>query len=70
MPPPRIGLRPHLNQVSTLLIGHYAAGFAVKVASPTTPLWLLLLGAQLVDVAWVTLVLADVEQLKIVAQAT
>ena len=70
MPPPRIGLRPHLNQVSTLLIGHYAAGFAAKVASPTTPLWLLLLGAQLVDVAWVTLVLADVEQLKIVAGFT
>ena len=49
-----------------MFVGHYAAGFAAKVASPATPLWLLLLGAQLVDLVWVALVLSDVEQLRLV----
>lgn len=53
-----------------MFIGHYGAGFAAKVVSPSTPLWVLLLGAQLVDVAWVVLVLTDVEQLRVVAGFT
>jgi len=42
--------------------GHYSAAFAAKAASPATPLWVLLLAAQLVDVFWVIFILTGVEK--------
>lgn len=49
-----------------MFVGHYSAGFALKVWRPQVPLWVLLLAAQLVDVGWGLLVLAGVEKLRVV----
>ncbi len=49
-----------------MFVGHYSAGFALKVWRPQVPLWALLLAAQLVDVAWGLLVIGGVEKLRIV----
>ncbi len=46
-----------------MFVGHYAAALAAKAAQPKAPLWIYVLGAELVDVAWVGLVLAGVERI-------
>lgn len=44
-----------------MFVGHYSASFIAKAIAPTVPLWLLLVAAQLVDIAWGLLVLSGVE---------
>jgi hypothetical protein len=44
-----------------VLAGHYTTAFLAKAASPATPLWTLLLAAQLVDVLWVLAILTGIE---------
>jgi membrane-bound metal-dependent hydrolase YbcI (DUF457 family) len=46
-------------------VGHYSAAFLAKAASPGTPLWSLVLAAQLVDIAWGALVLGGIERVRI-----
>ena len=49
-----------------MFVGHYAAAFAAKAAKPDVPLWHLFIACQLVDFAWAGLVLAGVEQMRVV----
>jgi hypothetical protein len=46
-----------------VFVGHYSASLVGKALDPSVPLWVLLLAAQLVDVAWVVLVLLGIERL-------
>ena len=45
-----------------MFVGHYSASFLGKALAPRVPLWVFLLAAQLVDVAWVVFVLLGVER--------
>jgi hypothetical protein len=45
-----------------MFIGHYSASFVAKAIAPSVPLWLLLVAAQLVDIAWGLLILSGVER--------
>jgi len=49
----------------TVLAGHYSAAFLAKAAAPRTPLWLLALAVQLVDVLFAGFVLAGVERMSL-----
>jgi membrane-bound metal-dependent hydrolase YbcI (DUF457 family) len=53
-----------------MFVGHYGPSLAIRAARPEIPLWLLFVAAQLVDVAWASLVLAGVEKLRIVPGIT
>jgi hypothetical protein len=53
-----------------MFVGHYGPSLAIRSARPEIPLWLLFLAAQLVDIAWGTLVLAGVEKVRIVPGIT
>lgn len=44
-----------------MFVGHYSASFIAKAVAPTVPLWLLLVAAQLLDIAWGILILSGVE---------
>lgn len=44
-----------------MFAGHYAAALAAKAVEPRAPMWTLVAGAQLVDIAWGALILAGVE---------
>lgn len=44
-----------------MFAGHYAAAIAAKAIEPKAPMWTLVAGAQLVDIAWGALILAGVE---------
>ena len=48
-----------------MFVGHYGPGLAVRALRPETPLWLLFVAAQLVDIAWALLVLGGIEKLRI-----
>src|SRR5258705_13822703 len=48
-----------------MLAGHYSAAFLAKAAVPRTPLWLLALAVQLVDVLWAGFVLLGVERMQL-----
>ena len=48
-----------------MLTGHYSAAFLAKAAAPRTPLWVLALSVQLVDVIWAVFVLLGIERLQI-----
>ena len=48
-----------------MFVGHYSASFVGKAFAPRTPLWALLLAAQLVDVAWAVLVLLGIERFRL-----
>jgi hypothetical protein len=48
-----------------MLAGHYTTAFVAKAASPRTPLWTLLLAAQLVDVLWVLAILTGIEHARL-----
>jgi hypothetical protein len=48
-----------------MLAGHYTTAFVAKAASPSTPLWVLLLAAQFVDVLWVLAILSGVEHARL-----
>src|SRR5689334_6249769 len=45
-----------------MFVGHYGASFLGKAAAPRVPLWVLLLAAQLVDVAWAVFILLGIER--------
>jgi hypothetical protein len=45
-----------------VLAGHYAPALAIKALFPRTPLWLLFVGVQAVDIAWALFVLTGIEQ--------
>jgi len=51
--------------IGIVLAGHYSAAFLAKTAAPRTPLWLLVLAVQLVDVLWAGFVLLGVERVSI-----
>lgn len=48
-----------------MLAGHYASAFVAKAASPRTPLWVLLLAAQFVDIFWVIAILTGIEHARL-----
>jgi hypothetical protein len=45
-----------------MFVGHYSSAFIGKRLAPQVPLWVLLLAAQLVDVAWALFVLIGIER--------
>jgi hypothetical protein len=45
-----------------MFVGHYSASFLGKAAAPLVPLWIFILAAQLVDVAWAIFILTGVER--------
>ena len=53
-----------------MFVGHYGVAFAIKAARPATPLGLLFVAVQLVDIAWAMLVLLGIEKLRIVPGIT
>jgi hypothetical protein len=44
-----------------VFVGHYSASFVGKTFAPRVPFWMMLLAAQLVDVAWAVFVLLGIE---------
>ena len=53
-----------------MFVGHYGPSFAIRAVRPEIPLWVLFIAAQLVDIAWATLVLAGIEKVRIVPGIT
>jgi membrane-bound metal-dependent hydrolase YbcI (DUF457 family) len=53
-----------------MFVGHYGPSFAIRSVRPEIPLWVLFVAAQLVDIAWATLVLAGIEKVRIVPDIT
>lgn len=53
-----------------MFVGHYGPSFAIKVARPAIPLWLLFIAVQLVDVGWSGLILLGIEKARIVPGIT
>ena len=49
-----------------MFVGHYSASLVARRIAPELPLWSLLVGAQLVDIAWSAFVLLGIEHLRIV----
>src|SRR6187455_1868402 len=45
-----------------MFVGHYSSAFVGKALAPRVPLWVLLIAAQLVDVAWALFVLFGIER--------
>lgn len=45
-----------------MFVGHYSASFLGKAAAPRVPLWIFVLAAQLVDVAWAVFILTGIER--------
>ena len=58
-----------LPYLKIMFIGHFAVGFAGKSVAPKTSLGTLFLAAQLLDLLWPTLLLFQVEQVKINTEA-
>jgi len=48
-----------------MFVGHYGVSFAAKRVDRTTPLWVLFLAAQLLDVLWAPCVLLGIEKVRI-----
>lgn len=48
-----------------MFMGHYAAALAAKAAEPRAPLWAYVAGAEVLDIAWSSLVMAGAEQARI-----
>ncbi len=53
-----------------MFIGHYSASYVAKAIEPRIPLGILFLAAQLVDIVWAGLVLAGVEDTRLVSGFT
>jgi hypothetical protein len=47
-----------------MFVGHYAAALAGKAIEPRAPLWTLVAGAQLVDIAWAGLLMTGAEKVR------
>lgn len=48
-----------------MVIGHYAAALAAKAVEPRAPLWVYVLAAQLIDIAWAAFVILGVEKVSL-----
>ena len=53
-----------------MFVGHYGPAFAIKALRPATPVWLLFIAVQIVDIAWAALVLLGIEKVRIVPGIT
>jgi hypothetical protein len=53
-----------------MFVGHYAVSFYLKSKDPGVPLWVFILAVQFVDIIWVLLVLAGIEQVAMVPGIT
>lgn len=51
-----------------MFIGHYAPALAAKAIAPKTPLWMLIIAAQCVDIIWAILVMFGIEYVTIDTQ--
>ena len=49
-----------------MFIGHYGPAFAGKALGPAIPLWVMFIAVQFMDVGWAGLVLAGIEEVRIV----
>src|SRR5258707_15362156 len=49
-----------------MFLGHYGVSFAAKPMAPRVPLWVWFIAVQWLDVVWSVLVLAGIEQLRVV----
>lgn len=47
-----------------MFVGHYAAALAAKAVEPRAPLWTYVGAAQLLDIGWTSLVMANVEHVR------
>jgi hypothetical protein len=45
-----------------MFVGHYSAALAAKAAEPGAPLWTYVIGAQVLDIGWSSLVIGGVER--------
>lgn len=48
-----------------MFVGHYCAALAAKAAEPRAPLWTYVIAAQLVDIGWSALIMAEVEKMSV-----
>lgn len=48
-----------------MLAGHYSASLVAKSLRPETPLWVLCIAAQLIDIIWASLVFLNIERVRI-----
>jgi hypothetical protein len=53
-----------------MFVGHFGPSLAIRSARPEIPLWVLVVAAQLIDIAWTLLVLAGIEKARIVPGIT
>lgn len=53
-----------------MFVGHYGVSFAAKRFAPTTPLWVLFIAVQLLDVFWAPFILLGIEKVRIVPGIT
>jgi len=49
----------------TMFVGHYSVAFAAKSERNKIPLWVLFIAVQFLDYIWATLVLLDIEKLRV-----
>ena len=59
------GSRPTRGLLA-MFVGHYGVSFAAKRFAPTTPLWVLFIAVQLLDVFWAPFILLGIEKVRIV----
>ncbi|HEX4712400.1 hypothetical protein [Phenylobacterium sp.] len=48
-----------------MFVGHYSAALAAKAAEPRAPLWTYVIGCQLLDVGWSTLIMTGAEKVRV-----
>ena len=53
-----------------MFVGHYGVGLAIKKSQPRTPLWILFIAVQFLDVLWAPFVLLGIEKVRIVPGIT
>jgi hypothetical protein len=53
-------------RILAMVIGHYAPALGLKALAPRVPLWVLFLAVQVLDLAFMFFVLADIEHVRIV----
>lgn len=49
-----------------MFVGHYSIAFAAKSEKNKIPLWVLFIAVQFLDYIWATLVLLDIEKLRVI----
>ena len=49
-----------------MFVGHYSVAFAAKSERNKIPLWVLFIAVQFLDYIWATLVLLDIEKLRVI----